>query len=174
MTEACKLNELFDDSGDEATFAKRELIIHLGDQIESIERSIGRLLQSHAVGCGLTMIEGKALATLLEHNGSARLSVIADHVRIPLSTMTGVATRLEKSGLVERERAADDKRAFVLNITPAGRDKLRELFVPFFGEISDVIDSFGADTMQSVVAAFDVVASMAAALENRVQESSAR
>jgi DNA-binding MarR family transcriptional regulator len=38
--------------------------------------------------------------------------------------LTGVVTRLEDKGLIERERAADDGRGLYAVLTAAGRDRL--------------------------------------------------
>jgi DNA-binding MarR family transcriptional regulator len=43
------------------------------------------------------------------------------------STLTPVLTDLERSGLIRRERTAEDRRTYRLTLTPAGRQMLKQL-----------------------------------------------
>ncbi|MCO5216958.1 MAG: MarR family transcriptional regulator [Thermomicrobiales bacterium] len=164
-----RFQELFGDQISEEQRTQHEIIFEIGQRVEEIERSINRALQTYAQNSGLTLLEAKALGRLLD-DGDATLSGIAECEHMPLSTMTGVATRLEKAGLVERTRSEDDRRAYVLSLTPAGMEKLRSMFSPFFEEISVVLEQIGDDTLQSVVNAFDTVAKMAKMFEERSHE----
>lgn len=166
MDRRSRLQELFGDQISEEQRAQREMFFEIGQKFEDIERSINRALQLYAQESGLTLLEAKALGRLLDE-GEATLSSIAECEHMPLSTMTGVATRLEKAGLVERTRSEDDRRAYVLTLTSAGMERLRRMFEPFFNEISTVLEQADKDTLQSVVSAFDTVAEMAKVFEDR-------
>ncbi|MCO5217416.1 MAG: MarR family transcriptional regulator [Thermomicrobiales bacterium] len=171
MDKRSRLQVLFGDHLSEEQRTQHELIFEIGQRFEDIERSINRALQVHAQNSGLTLLEAKALGGLLDE-GDGTLSSIAECARMPLSTMTGVATRLEKAGLVERTRSEDDRRAYVLSLTPAGLEKLRSMFGPFFEEISVVLESTGEDALQSVASALETVATMARMFEERARSRS--
>lgn len=53
--------------------------------------------------------------------GGLTVSELARRVNVSQATMTGILLRLEKHGLVERRRSAEDKRRVIATVTPAGR-----------------------------------------------------
>lgn len=166
MTKAKRLVELIGEPDCQQTMVEREKIMELATMIERIERSISRSLQHYANQHQLTLLDAQSLATILDLGENARLSLIAENVKMPLSTMTGVAARLERAGLVERHRASDDARASVLSLTPEGMERTQKMFIPFFEEVRRVIEQAGPDTMQSIVDAFTIVRDMAEQLES--------
>lgn len=161
MTRTKKLVDLIGESESNLAGEDREKVMELATMIEQIERNISRSLQHYANRTQLTLLEAQALAAILELGDKARLSAIAEDVRMPLSTMTGVASRLEKAGLVERKRATDDGRASVLFLTDAGTTQVKEMFQPFFREVAQVIDESGSGTLDTLVDAFATVSRMA-------------
>src|SRR4051794_19184438 len=60
----------------------------------------------------------------LRHAGTATPGQIAEAERQRPQSLTRVFTELERDGLITRTRSADDRRASVLALTPAGRDAL--------------------------------------------------
>ena len=169
MTRTKKLVDLIGESESNLAGEDREKVMELATMIEQIERNISRSLQHYANRTQLTLLEAQALAAILELGDKARLSSIADDVRMPLSTMTGVASRLEKAGLVERKRATDDGRASVLFLTDAGTTQVKEMFQPFFREVAQVIDESGSGTLDTLVDAFATVSRMAEQLGNNTE-----
>lgn len=161
MTQAKKLVDLIGESGTNLAGDDREKVMELAAMIEQIVRNISRSLQHYASKSQLTLLDAQALAAILELEEKARLSAIAEYVRMPLSTMTGVAARLEKAGLVERKRAADDGRASVLSLTDEGASRVREMFQPFFRSVSQVIDQARPGTLDTLMDSFTIVNQMA-------------
>lgn len=161
MKSATPLMDLMQDEGSPLSLCEHEMVVHLADMIERIERAIGSALQRHAAQSQLTLLEAQALAVILKKGVNARLSTIAEATRMPLSTMTGVASRLEAAGLVERKRATDDGRAFVLTLTDTGIAKTKEMFQPFFREVTTLIDKSGPDTLPRIVDSFAIVCELA-------------
>ena len=68
----------------------------------------------------LTMLQFKVLL-LLYMNGSMRVGEIALRARISIAAMTGLADRLVKKGLMEREHSDKDRRVIVCSLTDDGR-----------------------------------------------------
>lgn len=96
----------------------------LEDQIVAAVRRIMRAVDLHSRRLseefGLT---GPQLATMRECQrlGLVTPSALAKAVHLSNATMSGILTRLEKRGLVERARSRDDRRSFHVRLTPAGR-----------------------------------------------------
>lgn len=53
--------------------------------------------------------------------GVARMSGLARHMHLHLSTVTGIIDRLEAAGMVTRQRSGSDGRVMELRLTPKGR-----------------------------------------------------
>ena len=56
--------------------------------------------------------------------GSANMSEIADYLGIPLNTATGIISRLEKKGVIDRDRDPADKRIVTITISSEGMEFL--------------------------------------------------
>jgi DNA-binding MarR family transcriptional regulator len=89
----------------------RDLVARLDSELE---REHGLPLSSYEV----LMILGDS------DDGRARMGEIADELLLSRSGLTRLVDRLERQGLVRRERCEDDARGFFATITPAGRKKL--------------------------------------------------
>jgi len=61
------------------------------------------------------------LLKALEKDGRAKPSVIAKSVHLSHATVTSIVDRLEKSGMVTRERSEDDRRSVEIVLTQKGR-----------------------------------------------------
>lgn len=99
----------------------------LEDLIVAAIRRVMRAVELHSRRLiddyGLT---GPQLATLQEvaRSGPLAASALARAVHLGNATMTGILGRLEKRGLVERERGESDRRKVVISITAGGRGVL--------------------------------------------------
>jgi len=87
--------------------------------MRAVEVHSRRLVDEH----GLT---GPQLATLQEalKTGPVAASALARAVHLSCATMTGILTRLEKRGLVERARGESDRRTVMVSVTGGGREAL--------------------------------------------------
>ncbi len=56
--------------------------------------------------------------------GSANMTEIADYIGVPLNTATGIISRLEKRGVIKRNRDVVDKRVVAIGISEEGKDFL--------------------------------------------------
>ncbi len=85
--------------------------------IQAVELNSRRLVES----IGLT---GPQLAVLREaaRCGPMPVGALARAVHLSQPTVTGILNRLEKRGLIQRERSVNDRRAVNVNVTEAGRD----------------------------------------------------
>lgn len=76
--------------------------------------------------------------------GSLSQQAIGERLRIDRTTMVALIDELERAGYVKRERNPDDRRAYVISLTAAGRrtharaeKAVDEHALQFFGQISE-------------------------------------
>lgn len=62
-----------------------------------------------------------ALLGRLRDFGPSRITDLADQERVTQPSMTVLVARLERTGMVERNRDPQDKRVAIISITPTGR-----------------------------------------------------
>ena len=60
----------------------------------------------------------------IEKEGSPSTSTLARHIAVSQATMTRIIDRLERAGLVRREKSSKDKRVINISLTDAGQAKL--------------------------------------------------
>jgi DNA-binding MarR family transcriptional regulator len=90
----------------------------------SITRTLERELDAEA---GLPLAWYDVLVQLATAPGrKLRMAQLADEVLLSRSGLTRLVDRLEKEGLVRRERSEDDARGTFTVLTPAGIHRLRE------------------------------------------------
>ena len=73
---------------------------------------------------------------------------VAAEAGISKGTLTGVASTLEKRGLVARRAHPDDARRVLMDLTPAGRQLMAELFPLFNRQEAHVVAPLSADEIQ--------------------------
>ena len=57
---------------------------------------------------------------------NVKMSEVAEYIKSPLNTATGVITRLEKKKIVERRRDTEDKRVVNIFMTENGKKQVKE------------------------------------------------
>ena len=55
---------------------------------------------------------------ILSHHGKMKISELSNKLGLSNSTVSGILDRLEKQGMVERERSVEDKRVVYVSIIP--------------------------------------------------------
>lgn len=105
--------------GDQEQLESR-IVAEIRRIVRAIEIQSQRLVHEH----GLTAPQ---LLTLREvaRLGPVSVSVLARQVNVSQPTMTGILGRLERSGLIRRERAERDRREVLSTVTPQGLRTLR-------------------------------------------------
>lgn len=96
-----------------------------------LNRAGARIAQAFADemrGFGTTLQAWRVLAALRDRDDQ-RVSELAEHTSIEISTLSRVLDGLQKQGLIARRRAPDDGRVVTLHVTAAGR-RLTERILP--------------------------------------------
>ncbi|WP_144289834.1 MarR family winged helix-turn-helix transcriptional regulator, partial [Ideonella sp. A 288] len=76
---------------------------------------------------GITLSRFDYLAQLHRHPEGLRMNALSRYLMVTGGNVTGLTDELEKEGLVQREPSPTDRRAFVLTLTPAGRDSFERM-----------------------------------------------
>lgn len=129
-------------------------LLAIGRMFIEMEQSFTYAVQRYADRHKLTVFEARALQVIYELGEGARLSVIAERIMAPLSTMTGIASRLEEQGLVERRRAPEDGRASILQLTPAGIERAKAFFTEMYGDMGVIVESLGEEAINAIAQGF--------------------
>lgn len=96
-----------------------ETIIYLYTESRRITKQAARELG--LTGPQLTVIK------LLETFGDLSLSSLSERIRAQNSTVTGIIDRMEREGLVTRERSTTDRRVVYIRLSPKGAELARTI-----------------------------------------------
>jgi DNA-binding MarR family transcriptional regulator len=122
--------------------ASRQLSVYLEDQTRAL---------------GVSPIEGHVL-TYLKSYGPASIRDLLRVFGLKQSTFTSLLDRLEAMECVRRATNPDDRRSFLVHITPKGQDlaaKLHRLLRRLEADIRSRIDARDMAGFQAVMAAVD-------------------
>jgi DNA-binding MarR family transcriptional regulator len=87
--------------------------------LHKASRQISMYLEAHTRGLGVNPVEGHVLTYLRSYSPTS----IGELVRvfgIKQSTFTSLLDRLEEAGLIRRELNPEDRRSFLIHISPGG------------------------------------------------------
>ena len=94
-----------------------------GDDHNLIESTIRRRLQREF---DVTLPRFDLLAQL-ERSDGLRMTELSRRMMVTSGNVTGIAAQLERDGWITRETETGDRRAAVLRLTPAGRERFRAM-----------------------------------------------
>lgn len=99
-----------------------ELMSELGPIIASERAAFAQ--RCHDRSISMTNLH---LMTLLESHGSLPMSRVAELLGCGTPTATGIVSRMEERGLVERQHDSEDRRVVTLSLAPKGAAEIREV-----------------------------------------------
>lgn len=94
-----------------------EAILYLYTESRRITKELAR--RADLTGPQLTVVK------LLEQIGDLSLSELSERIRAQNSTVTGIIDRMEREGLVTRERSKEDRRVVYIRLTAKGLELAR-------------------------------------------------
>lgn len=110
--------------------ALSETILPIADLVlDEISPLLTRAKRMWAERCqerGLSVTHFQVLA-VLDSAGPLSMSRLADHMGVSLPNATGIISRMEERGVIERAHDDVDRRLVMVRLTDAGRDVTREL-----------------------------------------------
>ena len=120
-----------------------EAIIYLYTESRRITKEYAR--RANLTGPQLTVIK------MLEGIGDLSLSELSEKIRAQNSTVTGIIDRMEREGLVVRERSTEDRRVVKIRLTPKGMDLARDVPVEPMVIFRSALLALSKDEMQDLL-----------------------
>ncbi len=98
------------------------------------------------------------VALLYLRRGATRMSDIAAHLRVSLSSATSLVDRLAAKGLVERLHDEVDRRQVLCRLTALGLERVEAMWSSGRRQFGDVAEHLSLDDLRTVVAAMEILA----------------
>ena len=93
----------------------------IGYLVHEVARMMRRRFEEEASVHGFTLPQWRALAETFRNEGIAQVGLAAA-LDVDQMTVSGIVSRLEKRGLIDRYPDPNDSRAKLAKLTPAGRE----------------------------------------------------
>ena len=94
---------------------------------------------------GFASLSDYAVLEVLLHKGALPVNAIGEKVLLTSGSMTTAVQRLEKKGLVVRERSEGDARVVLVHLTNEGMSLIQEAFVAHAEDLDELFIEFSED-----------------------------
>ena len=145
-----------------AELERAEQARRISTQLISRTALLTRLL-AREVGGGLSRTDAGLLSTLSDR--PRRITELAELEGLAQPTMTQLVKRLEREGLVARERLVDDGRVVLVSLTSGGAAALEDLRTRGHLALSDLLDEMPEEQLDALAVATDTLEQMIDALQ---------
>lgn len=106
----------------------------------------------------LNCTKNEVLVLMLMYRGSEiNMTQIADYLNVPLNTATGIVTRMEKKGMIERIRSIEDKRVVTLVLTKGGQEQIDAIISTLIRYGKKLIEQLSPEEIRIISSVFDKV-----------------
>ena len=147
-----------------ATGTRTERIDYVSSQLLPGVALLTRLLVRQ-LGGTWSRTEVSLLNTLSD--GPRRITELAEYERLAQPTMTQLVKRLEQSGLVTRERQADDGRVVLVDLTEAGVAAVADLRAQASAALGACLAEMPDEQVEALAAATETLARFVTLLQQR-------
>ncbi len=120
-----------------------ETIIYLYTESRRITKELARRAQ--LTGPQLTVVK------ILEQIGELSLSELSERIRAQNSTVTGIIDRMEREGLVLRERSTADRRVVIIRLTEKGLALAEDIPLEPMEVFQGALTSLNKDEMRELL-----------------------
>jgi len=135
-------------------------------QLRTAVGRLARRIRRTRAGAELTSAETTVLATTARH-GPIGLSWLAREEGMNPTMLSRVAWRLEDAGLLARHRDPRDRRAALVEATPAGRRLHERIRAERTDALSQLIGQLGEDERRALESALPILEQLARDLKDR-------
>jgi len=149
MVEANRTTELTP-----STIAAREAFVPTLRELARAYQAFSNYSAKHLRQLGLTPAQFDILATLGNTPGMS-MNRLAEKTLVTKGTLTGIVDRLEKRGLVRREVPEGDRRSFIIELTPEGRQVFEQVFPAHIAYLKRRFDDLSPDELATMQAALE-------------------
>lgn len=130
----------------------------LGFLMSDVSRLMRRRFDERARKSGATGTQWRTLK-ILERREGINQGQLAEHLDVEPITACRMIDRLEEAGFVERRRDPDDRRAWLIFLTPKARPILDELHVVASAMIEEALQGVSAEQHKALIEALDIMRS---------------
>ncbi len=102
-------------------------IIKLRDLIHEISHISKVEMMREMADYQITLAQFNVLRCIAHQNGEVSISKISHEYQAVLPTMSGILERLELRGLISKSRDSNDRRSYLVSITPEGQSLLDQI-----------------------------------------------
>jgi DNA-binding MarR family transcriptional regulator len=120
-----------------------ETILYLYTESRRITKELAR--RADLTGPQLTVVK------ILEQIGDLSLSELSERIRAQNSTVTGIIDRMEREGLVMRERSREDRRVVYIKLSPKGKKLAEEIPVEPMVVFKGALESLSGQEMKDLM-----------------------
>jgi DNA-binding MarR family transcriptional regulator len=107
--------------------------------------------EEHIRQLGLTVPQFDVIATLGNTPGMM-MGQIAEKTLVTKGTLTGIIDRLEQKGLVKREVPPENRRCFIIVLTPKGQQLFKQVFPTHIAYLKQRLNTLPPEEMQHIQA----------------------
>jgi DNA-binding MarR family transcriptional regulator len=139
-----------------ASNASDPVIAALIDRAQSVKQISERWLQRRlgGVGDGVTPSRLNVLI-LLHEEGPQKMGDIAKRARIAARSVTTLVDCLERDGLARRVKHPTDRRATMIELTPAGTEAVKDKSGPYWAATSLLFDALRPGEPEMLLSVYD-------------------
>jgi len=91
------------------------------------------------------------VVNLLEAEGPQSMGQLAEDLDVSVASVTGIVDRMERRGLVERERGTGDRRVIMVDLTETGRALFSEMSARRRERLTRLVEALSRDEMAGLV-----------------------
>ena len=139
-----------------------EAVIYLYTESRRITKEAAR--RADLTGPQLTVVK------MLEQIGELSLSELSERIRAQNSTVTGIIDRMEREGLVVRERSKEDRRVVFIRLTTKGKKLADEIPIEPWEIFRSALESLTPSEVRDLV---KILGKLARRVQQAVRESGA-
>ncbi len=132
-------------SGDHLTLKVWLRLLACSTQIET------EIRQRLRARFGITLARFDYLAQLHRHPDGLRMKVLSRYLMVTGGNITGLTDELQKDGFVTRGDDPDDRRSFLVSLTPAGRRAFEAIAAEHEGWLIELFGGIGVDAQKALL-----------------------
>jgi DNA-binding MarR family transcriptional regulator len=143
---------------------------YLESMRQLMRRAVKTVSLSDVTTAELTPTQLVVLVHLSERE-RMRIGMLAHALGAAQNTVSEVVTRMERSGMVVKERDPDDNRAVMVRLAPKGKAALDKQRESMRSQHRTMLEALTDEERQKLVESFDVVVSMAERARNVMMDA---
>lgn len=127
-------------------FNEEEIFQFIEDYIDEIKELLSSDLWGNIfLDCSKNEV---LILWLLYRKSEVNMTEIAEYIHVPLNTATGIVNRMEKGGLIVRNRSKEDKRVVIIGFSEKGRTQFQKVVNQMFYYGTEVFSSLTKEEIE--------------------------